>query len=227
MNYVEYFDHTLLSPTVNREQLTVFLNEAVRYGFRNVCVSPTNVDYAVEFLSDSPVGVCSVVGFPSGSHVLEVKEREAELVCLDGAVEFDYVVNLSFIANGDWGKLEMEARRMKTLVPDNVTVKAIIESGIHSDEEVFNTTAAVSAGGVDFVKTCSGFNGGAAELRHVELMFKAGAPAVKASGGVKTLTQVDGFINTGVTRFGSSNSVFIVEESLGNNTNVSHIVEEY
>jgi deoxyribose-phosphate aldolase len=213
-DYAKYIDHTLLKPAVTSEQLLKHAGEAIEYGFATVCVNPAAVKQVKSYLSGSPVEVTSVVGFPFGANHLSIKIVEAVRAVEHGASEIDYVINLMWAADSEWKALELEAERIVAAVPKNVVVKAIIETGLHSESQIMSLTEAVVNGGVDFVKTCSGVNGGHAELQQVELMRAAGAVNIKASGGIKSLQQMERFLKAGVLRIGTSNSVHIMKEFL-------------
>lgn len=215
--YAKYIDHTLLTPAVKSEQLLKHAGEAVKYSFATVCVNPVAVKQVKSYLSGSPVGVTSVVGFPFGANHLSVKIVEAARAVEHGADEIDYVVNLMWAADGEWKALELEAERIVAAVPKHVVVKAIIETGLHSDSQIFSLTEAVVNGGASFVKTCSGVNGGSAKIKDVELIRSAGAYNIKASGGIKSFQQMKSFIKAGASRIGTSNGVHIMKEFLQEN----------
>ena len=52
-------------------------DEAIQYGFASVCVNPTYTKLVADQLKGSAVAVCSVVGFPLGTHVPEIEALEA------------------------------------------------------------------------------------------------------------------------------------------------------
>ena len=220
IDYAKYIDHTLLKPNATTVELENHVSEALKYGFQTVCVNPSNVATCKILLSESDVKITSVVGFPLGANITYVKQCEAEKAVEDGADELDYVINLRWAAEEEWFKIEAEASHIVNSVPTHIIIKSIIETGLHSDTQIINLTEAVTNGGVDFVKTCSGFNGGEATLHAVELIRKAGARNVKASGGIKTAPTMSDFISTGVKRIGTSNSVRIIEQYLNKNTDI-------
>ena len=41
MNLAKYIDHTLLSPTAQKEEILELCSEADQYGFFSVCVQPS------------------------------------------------------------------------------------------------------------------------------------------------------------------------------------------
>jgi deoxyribose-phosphate aldolase len=220
IDYAKYIDHTLLKPNITHKELEQHVAEAIKYGFQTVCVNPSQVQKCSVLVAGSGIKITSVVGFPLGANTVPVKQLEAEKAVSSGASELDYVINLSWAANCEWNKIEAEASHIVNSVPSHVIVKAIIETGLHSDSQIINLTEAVTNGGVDFVKTCSGFNGGEATLHAVELIRKAGARNVKASGGIKTAPAMSDFISMGVKRIGTSNSVRIMEQYLNKTTDI-------
>lgn len=220
INYAKYIDHTLLKPNATFKQLQSHVSEALKYGFNTVCVNPHLVPALNSLLFGSTVKPITVVGFPLGANHISTKVREAETAVNHGALELDYVVNLTWAAEGDWYKIASEAQRIKGSVPAHIIVKAIIETGLHTNSQISELTKAVTAGGVDFVKTCSGFNPGVATVENVDVIKNAGARNIKVSGGIKNAAQMSDFISMGVKRIGTSNSVKIMKQYFNEETPV-------
>src|SRR5204863_224813 len=61
---VGLIDHTLLKPDATQAEIETLCREAREYSFATVCLNPTWVPLAARLLRGSPVGVCTVVGFP-------------------------------------------------------------------------------------------------------------------------------------------------------------------
>src|SRR5699024_11538689 len=78
MNLAKYIDHTLLSPTAQKEEILELCSEADQYGFFSVCVQPSWVSTSHEALKDSEVKVCTVIGFPHGATSSETKAFETK-----------------------------------------------------------------------------------------------------------------------------------------------------
>jgi deoxyribose-phosphate aldolase len=208
-------DHTLLKPEATADQIRQLCAEAKQYRFASVCVHPTWVALCREQLVDSPVKVCTVAGFPSGATLPEVKAFETERALQAGAHEVDMVINVGRLRGGDHQAVFHDiaavvtvARRMGALV------KAIIETGLLSDEEKVAACVLAQAAGVDFVKTSTGFNGGGATAADVALMRRVVGPdlGVKAAGGIRTAADFMQMVAAGATRIGASAGVKIVQE---------------
>ncbi|MCC6454815.1 MAG: deoxyribose-phosphate aldolase [Caldilineaceae bacterium] len=208
-------DHTLLSPDATEAQIEQLCREAKQYRFASVCVNPTWVSLCRSLLVDSLVKVASVVGFPLGATLPEVKAFEAERAIQAGAHEIDMVINVGRLKSGhhqvvfqDVTSVVAVARRSGALV------KAIIETGLLTEEEKVAACVLAQAGGVDFVKTSTGFSRGGATLEDVALMRRVVGPTlgIKASGGIRSAQAVQEFVAAGATRIGASAGVKIMEE---------------
>ena len=92
-------------------------------------------------------------------------------------------------------------------------VKVILETALLDDAQKTLASRLAKAAGADFVKTSTGFSTSGATAHDVALMRAAVGPemGVKASGGVRTLEDVQAMTAAGATRIGASASVKIVE----------------
>lgn len=213
-----YIDHTLLKPDATRAEIDALCEEARQYTFASVCVNPFWVAYCAERLADTPVKVCTVIGFPLGANCPETKAAEAELACEHGASELDMVLNIGALKSND---LEAVARDIAAVVSvghaHNALVKVIIETALLTDEEKVQACTIAKLVGADFVKTSTGFSKGGATVHDVALMRRVVGTAlgVKASGGVRTFEDAVKMIEAGATRIGASAGVRIVKEARG------------
>jgi len=66
-------DHTLLTPDAAQEDVEALCRDAVSFAFATVCINPTWVSLASRLLQPSDIGVCTVVGFPLGAAVGDVR----------------------------------------------------------------------------------------------------------------------------------------------------------
>src|SRR5687768_16168993 len=95
-------DHTLLKPDATRKEIQALCHEAAEYGFASVCVNPTWVAECARLLRDTPVKVCSVVGFPLGATTADTKHYETRRAMFNGAREIDMVINVGALKSGDF-----------------------------------------------------------------------------------------------------------------------------
>jgi deoxyribose-phosphate aldolase len=209
-------DHTLLKPDATAGQIRQLCQEALIYDFASVCVNPTWVPLAADLLGDASPAVCTVIGFPLGANLPEVKAFEAKVCIEQGAQEVDMVINVGALKSGD---LTLVERDIKGVVQaaGGVTVKVIIETALLTKDEKITACELSQAAGADFVKTSTGFSGGGATVDDIELMRRVVGPdmGVKASGGIHTASEARAMIAAGATRLGVSAGVKIMQEIRG------------
>jgi deoxyribose-phosphate aldolase len=211
-------DHTLLKPEATRSQIETLCREAREHGFATVCVNPTWVPLCAELLRGSESRVCTVVGFPLGATLPEVKAFEAARVTAEGACEVDMVMNVGALKSGDY---RLVARDVVAVVeasrPAGAIVKVIIEAALLTDDEKVKACVLAREACADFVKTSTGFGPGGATAADVALMRKVVGPemGVKAAGGVRDLKSAQEMLAAGADRIGASVGVKIVQESRG------------
>lgn len=208
-------DHTLIKPDATESEIAKLCEEAKKYGFGCVCVNSVYVSLAVGLLKGADVKVSSTVGFPFGSTLPEVKAFEAEQAIDRGARELDMVINIGDLKSGnrELAKKDIEAVVKVARAHGNIKVKVIIETERLMDKEKVTACKIVEEAGADFVKTSTGFVGGAT-VEDVKLMRKAvgAAVGVKAAGGIRTLNDALAMIEAGASRIGTSAGVAIIEE---------------
>lgn len=215
MNIAQYIDHTLLKPDATYQQIIKLCEEAKEYGFYAICVNPTWVSLCHRILADSRIKVCSVVGFPLGANLVEIKAQEASLAVHLGANEIDIVINLGALKVGSWDFCKRDIEAVRRAVP-NIVLKVIIEACLLTDEEKVMACQIAEAAGADFVKTSTGFSKGGATVEDVRLMHRTVRDrlGIKAAGGIKTYAAAKAMIEAGANRLGCSNSVAIVREAM-------------
>jgi len=212
----QYIDHTLLKPDATPEQVATLCAEAREHHFASVCVNPCNVRQCAELLRGSSVLTCSVVGFPLGATVPEVKAYEAERVIWDGASEVDMVINVGALKGGDYALVQRDIEAVVHVAHrGRALTKVIIEAALLTDDEKVKACTLSKAAQAEFVKTSTGFGPGGATLHDVELMRRTVGPemGVKAAGGIRDYATAEKMIHAGATRIGASASVKILQEA--------------
>jgi deoxyribose-phosphate aldolase len=209
-------DHTLLKPDATRDDIRKICNEALKYGFASVCINPWNVSLAAEMLRGSEVRVCTVVGFPLGATLPQVKVYETEEVIKLGAQEIDMVINVGALKSGQIDAVEADIRGVvEASHRGGAICKVILETVLLTTDEKVRGSLAAKNAGADFVKTSTGFASGGATAEDVRLMraVVGGEIGVKAAGGVRSLEDLQKMVEAGATRIGASASVKILEQA--------------
>jgi deoxyribose-phosphate aldolase len=221
-------DHTLLRPDATRTEIETLCREAVEFRFASVCVNPTWVALCAARLRETPVKVCSVVGFPLGATTPDTKHYETRRALADGAAEIDMVINVGALKSGDVRLVERDVEAVTAPCRAAGAIsKVIIEAALLTDDEKRAACTLAKAAGADFVKTSTGFGPGGATVADVELMRQVvgGEMGIKAAGGVRDLEGLRAMVAAGATRIGASAGVRIVQESRG--TTVARAAEGY
>ncbi len=208
-----YFDHALLNPEAGLKAICNLCQEAVEYDFWGIAINPYWVVEARKELAGSGVKIISVSGFPLSANRTDIKVAEAVKGVEDGADEIDMVANIGLLVMGEYKKVESEIKALRKALPDRVLLKVIIEAPRISPETQIEAVKAVINGGAQYVKTATGFFGGAT-VEMVKRLHKAAENQikVKASGGIGTLADMKTLIEAGAERIGSSSSVSIMKE---------------
>ena len=204
-------DHTLLAPAATAEQITRLCDQAERYGFASVCIYPVHVPLAVERLHGKRPQVCTVIGFPSGATTSKVKLYEAQEAVENGASELDVVINLGWLKMRDTGPLHAEIAAIVELTGQ--PVKAILETTLLTPDEKRLAAEVCLDAGVQFLKTSTGWQGGAT-VEDVKLLRQIGGDriGIKASGGIRTPGQAIALVEAGATRLGTSRGPEILQQ---------------
>lgn len=209
----KYIDHTILKADATKEEVEKVCLEAKEYDFKTVCINPTWVDYAVELLKGTDVGVTTVIGFPLGANTPEIKAAEAVQAVEKGAADIDMVINIGALKNEDYATVLNDIQAVVDAVAGKAIVKVIIETALLTKTEKIRACELAKQAGADFVKTSTGFSTGGATLEDIKLMRATVGPdlGVKASGGVRSYEDAIAMIEAGATRIGASSGIAIVE----------------
>lgn len=212
VNYANYIDHTLLKMDATQKEIINLCEEAKRYQFFSVCVNSCYVPLAAQCLANSCVRICSVIGFPLGATLTESKANEARVAIQAGADEIDMVMNLGWFKSGDMAAVSADIAAVNRVCGDQVLLKVILETHLLSASEIKQACAICRDLHVDFVKTSTGFSGGAATVEAVRLMRQTvGAKmGVKASGGIRDRDAARAMLDAGASRLGTSSGVAII-----------------
>ncbi len=135
-------DHSLLHPTLTDDELREGCRFAKRVDVAAVSIKPYAVPMAKEILNGSDVAVGSVVGFPHGNSRIEIKVREAETACADGATELDAVVNTGKVLSRDWDYISEEIRRLNEAAVENHAILKVIFENDYLNESPELTSCA-------------------------------------------------------------------------------------
>lgn len=209
-------DHSLLKPELTMEQIAEGCRLARQYGCASVCVRPGDVELAKGILEGSDVLLTTVIGFPHGSNLTQVKVLEAKIACEQGCREIDMVLNIGRLKSHDYDYVQNDIKAVcDEAHAYGVIVKVILENAYLTDEEKIMACRLCAQAGADFVKTSTGCAPGGATVHDLTLM-RQNTPdtmRIKAAGGVRTLDAALMVRKAGGSRFGATATKAICDEA--------------
>ena len=219
MNIASLIDHTLLKPDATAADIERLCREAAQHQFCSVCINPFYVKSAADLLQNMPVKVCTVIGFPLGANLTETKAAETRFALRDGAREIDMVLNIGALKAGNHTAVLADIHAVTQLCREaHAICKVIFETCLLTDAEKILACELCITGGANFVKTSTGFSTGGATVDDVALMSRLVKPhglSVKASGGIRSLADLQKMVTAGATRIGTSSGIKILQEAAG------------
>lgn len=212
MNYNKMIDHTVLKADTPKETVKRIFDEAIEYGFASVCINPCHVKYAADYLKDSDVKVCTVIGFPLGATTSATKAFETSEAVNSGADEIDMVMNIGALKDKDYDYVCDDIKAVVDAA-NGKTVKVILETCLLTKEEIIKACKLCQKAGADFVKTSTGFSTRGATIEDVEIMKATVGDTmkVKAAGGVRTYDDMVKIVAAGADRIGTSAGCSLVQ----------------
>jgi deoxyribose-phosphate aldolase len=222
VSLAKMIDHTLLKPEATPGQVRQLCQEANEYHFGSVCINPIYVSLAKKLLKETNVAICTVIGFPLGATMWQVKVFEAKRAVHYGATEIDMVIPIGLLKGGDFKNVLTDIQAVvEACHKNNALVKVILEMAFLDRRQKIIACLLAQSAGADFVKTSTGFGPGGATREDVALMrCIVGKPekmGVKAAGGIRSLADAQGMIEAGANRLGTSSGVRIMHEAQAGN----------
>ena len=213
MNYNKMIDHTVLKADTPLETVKRICDEAMEYGFASVCINPCHVAYCADYLKDSDVNVCTVIGFPLGANTSAVKAFETKDAIANGADEIDMVMNIGALKDKNYDLVRNDVKAVVEAA-NGTLVKVILETCLLTEDEIKKACELCVEAKADYVKTSTGFSTRGATIEDVQIMKAAvqGKAKVKAAGGVRTHEDMVKIVEAGADRIGTSAGVKLMQK---------------
>ena len=213
MNYNKMIDHTVLKADTPLETVKRICDEAMEYGFASVCINPCHVAYCADYLKDSDVNVCTVIGFPLGANTSAVKAFETKDAIANGADEIDMVMNIGALKDKNYDLVRDDVKAVVEAA-NGTLVKVILETCLLTEDEIKKACELCVEAKADYVKTSTGFSTRGATIEDVRIMKETvhGKAKVKAAGGVRTPEDMVKIVAAGADRIGTSAGCSLVKK---------------
>jgi deoxyribose-phosphate aldolase len=206
-------DHSLLRPELTKAEVEAGVDVAIEWETATVCCRPADLPLVVSKLRRTGVGPTTVIGFPHGANMSQIKEREALVAVDQGAVELDVVINIGALRGGDLGYVRDELASLVYAVGPT-PVKVILETAYLTPEQVEAACRVAVEARAAFVKNGTGYSPRGAEAGEIALMRRVVGDrvGVKAAGGVRTLDAMLAMLAAGACRVGATATPAIAAE---------------
>ena len=213
MNYNKMIDHTVLKADTPLETIKRICDEAMEYGFASVCINPCHVAYCADYLKDSDVNVCTVIGFPLGANTSAVKAFETKDAIANGVDEIDMVMNIGALKDKNYDLVRDDVKAVVEAA-NGTLVKVILETCLLTEDEIKKACELCVEAKADYVKTSTGFSTRGATIEDLRIMKEAvhGKAKVKAAGGVRTPEDMVKIVAAGADRIGTSAGCSLVKK---------------
>lgn len=175
-----------------------------------VCVWPQFVARACENVSAVNLPVAGVANFPLGEDNSLLAVDDALRIVAAGGREVDVVYPWRNLQRSGHIPVSKLVKRVRSALPDSAVLKVILETGELADPELIRLAALDSIeSGADFLKTSTGKTGRSATPDAVRQLCEIVRDAdrrvgVKVSGGVRTVTDAQVYLDIAEDVLGSS-----------------------
>ncbi len=196
-------DYTYLKPFLNEGIIEQLIDTSLNKGYRGICVFPEMAEMITDIQANRLLSagqtISVVVGFPFGVEDVERKLRKMPWFVTD----IDAVINITntYVGHEHW--MEQELRVLRYYYAEH-TLKIIIESELLHEDALIRACKACNSAGVDYIKSCSGFNGKISDEKAMLMIEHKGSCLTKMSGGIGTIERASRLIGLGADVIGTS-----------------------
>ena len=225
-NIAQYLESTNLKDDSTKDEINKLIDDAIKYGFHGICISPVWTLYARNRLNrlNANVKLISVPNWAIGGG-LSQNTGITDIVCRT-CDEIDFIWNVYEYSDLKvWDRIEKELKEIREMTKGKV-LKIIIEAYYlrKMDENVYKlglnnvfkeACRLVKESQADFLKTDSGlFKRPDFEtlVEDVKIIKKYSKLPIKAAGGIATRVQTEQLIKVGAARIGTSKALEIIQE---------------
>lgn len=211
----QVIEHSVLAPSATREDIVKGCELARSCGVRAMVVQPYWLKLTAMKLDGCDVLPVAVVAFPHGGSLAKTKAYEAAHLVDLGVKEIDMVMNVSALKCRSYAEVAHDIAGVVVSVErDKIPVKVILETALLADDEIETACSIARDAGAAFVKSSTGFGKGGATVEAIRLMRESVGDdmGVKASGGIRTLADVEKMLDAGADRIGTSSTERIFKE---------------
>lgn len=177
-----------------------------------VCVYPKFVQFVGEILGPKAknINIATVVNFPTGKGDIESVVTQTQDALAQGATEIDVVLPYQSFMDGEAMLCRELLEATRSVCDLSISLKVIIESGELKTESLIRSASELAIeSGANFVKTSTGKTATSATIEAVDFILTTIEESrvdcgVKVSGGVRTSTDAEAYLNLIESKMGRS-----------------------
>jgi len=203
--YAKALDLMLLNPAMSLDETLKGCQSAHIHHLASVFVKPCFVREAVEAHRIDGIHVGTVIGYPHGAHSTHTKMSEVKRALIQGASEFEMVLNTGYIRSGLVECIKKEIQSVSGVVHMNGGVlKVTLEAGYLTQNQMISTSRIAVISKADGIVISTGYG---PEINHLEYItilsefLREGVP-LKAMGGIKSVNDIATLTEAGYARVG-------------------------
>ena len=196
-------EHRLTQANASLADLEAAVALAIRYELAALTVNPWLVKAAKRALGQTRVTIGTVIAYPHGAGLTNVKTFEASAALDQGATQIDFVLNGGALASEDDAMVFADMVAVIDMAHSALAAAGVIvEPAPLSDELVRRACRLAERAGADYVVTGSGRGNARATVARTRLLRDSVGPriGVKASGRFRTPDELDAAVSAGATR---------------------------
>lgn len=201
---LDKIDYTIIGSYTREESLEYF-HKGVEAGFSRFCFSAEVANYIYGSIHKHSVNHSIVINFPIPNIDFTPLNHMEEHLLESLNYNIDVVIPRSCIRQDDHDfKLRIVLGQLKYFksVYGTKEIKAIIETGNLTGYDIeWISKKLVQDGTVDYVKTCTGFGPRGVSTNDIRLIRQY-TDKIKASGGIKSLRQIQTLEKAGASIYG-------------------------
>ena len=214
-NISSKIDHTNIRKDAKLSDIKKLCAEAKEYNFHGVCVREKWVKAVAKELKGAKVKNVVLIDSPMGLSPHKKRVEICKKAKQDGADELDVVLNIVDLKYERYSDVLKDLKVICKILP----TKVIIGSGYLTDEEIEQASKIVKQAGAFCVKTATEKdpleNREMEEKAHHLKIMKKAAPGllVKASGNIRTLSNLEKMVRAGADIIGTSSGVEMMRQA--------------
>lgn len=196
-------EHRLTQANASLEDLDAAVALVSRHDLAALTVNPWLVKAAKRALGQTRVTVGTVIAYPHGATLPNVKAFETSAALDHGATQIDFVINGGALASEDDTRVFADMVGVIDMAHSALAAAGVIvEPAPLSDDLVRRACRLAERAGADYVVTGTGRGNARGTVARTRLLRDSVGPriGVKASGRFRTTQEIDEAVGAGATR---------------------------